>query len=270
MPRKKKLESPLLSEQVDKLNGAFSVGASDEEACAYAGITIEQLEAHQRAEPSYVTHKINLKRQMVLRARQTVAHSIGTSSSAAIEYLITEERLRKERQEREERAVKRPPWRPAKFKPEFGQMAIDYMLNYQVRERIVDRTAGGGTATKMETLGIPTIEGFAVSIGTTKQQLYEWCKEPNQRKSETEASWKNRCREHAIFRDAFTYAQQLQEGIVHEHAAAGHLDRTFVGLYMTNKLGYKSKQDVDLTSNGERIQVAPVIVSEIAPREKEG
>lgn len=65
--------------QTDKLlqvKQAFAIGATDKEACFYAGISEKQLYYYQRVNPRFVSEKELLKEKPVLAARQTVVKAI--------------------------------------------------------------------------------------------------------------------------------------------------------------------------------------------------
>ena len=75
-----------------KLEEAFSIGASDKEACFYAGISHQTLYNYQEKHPEYVDRKEALKERPVLMARQTVMNNLATDVDVAKWYL---ERKRK-------------------------------------------------------------------------------------------------------------------------------------------------------------------------------
>ena len=84
-PRRKKLpRSPLLGTQpikmtdktLEMLEYAFSIGAPDEEACAYAGISAATLYNYQKIRPEYAERKEQLKNMPIFQARGNIVNSI--------------------------------------------------------------------------------------------------------------------------------------------------------------------------------------------------
>jgi hypothetical protein len=82
----------LTEDVLKKLEEAFSIGASDKEACFYAGISHQALYNYQEKHPEYVDRKEALKERPVLMARQTVMNNLATDVDVAKWYL---ERKRK-------------------------------------------------------------------------------------------------------------------------------------------------------------------------------
>ncbi|MDE2100929.1 MAG: hypothetical protein KGL39_27025 [Patescibacteria group bacterium] len=159
---------------------------------------------------------------------------------------------------------KRPPWRPTKYKPEFCQQIVDYFSEWDIVEKIVDSTGRGGTTTHYETVRVPSIYGFAARIGVNQDTLREWAngRYPDDHKNK---SLRGKLK-HPDFSVSFRHAQGLEDAIVHEYGMAGRLDRGLATLYFTNKLKYKDSRHIDMTSDGERLQTAPAVVSVIAAR----
>lgn len=67
-------------ETVNKLEQAFINGATDEEACFYAGISKQCLYNYQDKNPEYVDRKSLLKQSLSLRAKNVVAKSIESGN----------------------------------------------------------------------------------------------------------------------------------------------------------------------------------------------
>lgn len=61
---------------IDKLEQAFSIGCSDDEACIYAGISRATLYNYQKDNAEFLDRKELLKKKVVLMARQTIVKSI--------------------------------------------------------------------------------------------------------------------------------------------------------------------------------------------------
>lgn len=79
-------------EVLRKLEEAFAIGASDKEACFYAGITPSTLYLHQEKHPDFTERKNALKERPVLMARQSVVKAIESDLLTARWFL---ERKRK-------------------------------------------------------------------------------------------------------------------------------------------------------------------------------
>ncbi len=69
-------------EVIDKLEEAFSIGATDEEACALAGISLNPLYEYQRVNPKFLERKRELKELLILKARRTVVGSLNNPEMA--------------------------------------------------------------------------------------------------------------------------------------------------------------------------------------------
>lgn len=65
-----------------KLEEAFAYGASDTEACFYAGINPDTLYEYQKKHPEFTERKEALKEQPILKARQTVVLSLDDPKNA--------------------------------------------------------------------------------------------------------------------------------------------------------------------------------------------
>lgn len=57
---------------VNKLEEAFLMGCTDEEACLFAGISKQTLYTYQDKNPEYVDRKETLKSNPVMKARQVI------------------------------------------------------------------------------------------------------------------------------------------------------------------------------------------------------
>jgi hypothetical protein len=78
---------------VNKLEEAFALGCSDEEACFYAGISKQTLYNFQNKNDEFLDRKSLLKQRPVLKARQSVVNSLEKNPMLALKFL---ERVRKE------------------------------------------------------------------------------------------------------------------------------------------------------------------------------
>lgn len=70
-----------------KLEEAFAYGASDKEACFYAGINPDTLYEYQKKQPEYAERKEALKLRPILAARKKVVEAIEADVKNAQWYL---------------------------------------------------------------------------------------------------------------------------------------------------------------------------------------
>lgn len=70
-----------------KLNEAFALGCTDEEACLYADIGTSTLYDYQKANPKFSEQKELLKQRPVLLARQSVIRGFAEDSNLALKFL---------------------------------------------------------------------------------------------------------------------------------------------------------------------------------------
>lgn len=78
---------------LQKLEEAFALGTSDEEACLYADISLSALYEYQKKSSQFLERKHLLKLNPVLKARQTVVRALETNADLALKFL---ERRRRE------------------------------------------------------------------------------------------------------------------------------------------------------------------------------
>jgi len=70
-----------------KLEAAFSMGCTDNEACIYADIHPSTLYEYQNKTPGFAERKVLLKEKPILRARVTVIESLKKDVGSAWKYL---------------------------------------------------------------------------------------------------------------------------------------------------------------------------------------
>lgn len=75
------------AEVIDKLRTAFKVGASDAEACFYAGISPRTLYNYCSEHPDFAEEKELLKESPVLTARNTVVLALADNPELAFRFL---------------------------------------------------------------------------------------------------------------------------------------------------------------------------------------
>ena len=85
-PKKDKVRS-LSQDVIDNLEIAFNLGASDMEACFYAGIRYQQLREYLKEDPEFADRREVLKQRPVLEARQTVIKALKEDPKLALEFL---------------------------------------------------------------------------------------------------------------------------------------------------------------------------------------
>ena len=74
---------PIVDESVlQKLEQAFALDCTDEEACAYADIAESTLYNYQVAHPDFLERKRRLKQRPVLKARATVVRALDNAPHA--------------------------------------------------------------------------------------------------------------------------------------------------------------------------------------------
>lgn len=72
---------------VQKLEQAFAIDATIEEACSYAGIARQTYYDYIEKNPEFSDRIADLRNRPVLKARQTVVQKLGESYGSAMDYL---------------------------------------------------------------------------------------------------------------------------------------------------------------------------------------
>ena len=86
-------------EIINKLEQAFSLGATDLEACFYAGIGKTSLYRYQEEHPEFTERKAALKDKLVLKARQVVASAMESGDKQTAQWYL-------ERKKKDEFSIK--------------------------------------------------------------------------------------------------------------------------------------------------------------------
>lgn len=73
---------------IAKLEQAFSLGASDLEACFYAGIGKTSLYRYQEEHPEFTERKKALKEKLVLKARSVVADALENKDKQTAQWYL--------------------------------------------------------------------------------------------------------------------------------------------------------------------------------------
>lgn len=84
----------LTPEVVQKLEHAFSIGATDIEACFYAGISRGTLYNYQKENPDFLDRKEMLKERQVFKARMVIVQALQDGDKNMAKWYL--ERKRKE------------------------------------------------------------------------------------------------------------------------------------------------------------------------------
>lgn len=88
----------MTKEIIDKLEYAFSLGCSDNEACLHAGIAPKTLYNYQEKNPEFLQRKQLLKDSPIFLARQSVLKGLKNDPDLALKFL--------ERRKKDEFSVK--------------------------------------------------------------------------------------------------------------------------------------------------------------------
>lgn len=80
MTEKRGRPTVMTAETLAKLEEAFLVGATDLQACFYAGIGARTLYEYQEENPEYAQRKAALKENLQFRAKKLVAQSLAEGS----------------------------------------------------------------------------------------------------------------------------------------------------------------------------------------------
>lgn len=75
-------------EIINKLEEAFANGATDLQACFYAGISHQTLYNYQNANPEFIERKNGLKNHLQLIAKNVLAKSIRSGNEADAKWLL--------------------------------------------------------------------------------------------------------------------------------------------------------------------------------------
>lgn len=65
-----------------KIQQAFAIGCTDEEACAYAKISKSALYDYQSQHPDFLEEKERLKKEPILKAKHTIVKSLDDAKNA--------------------------------------------------------------------------------------------------------------------------------------------------------------------------------------------
>jgi hypothetical protein len=140
--------------------------------------------------------------------------------------------------------------RPTKYHKDFPRQLVAFFDVPLTRIVDVERAYKGEvfTVKMLEVSDLPTFEAFGASIDVAVSTMWEWAKKYKE------------------FSKAYKKAQQLQEHLLVGNSITGRYQGSFAMFYLKNKFAYVDRNEVDHTSDGERILASPIIVSDIVAR----
>lgn len=74
--------------ELQKLETAFSLDCTDEEACIFAGVAPSSLYNYQNAHPDFLERKRLLKQKLVLKARTVIANRLNTEDADTAKWYL--------------------------------------------------------------------------------------------------------------------------------------------------------------------------------------
>jgi len=78
----------MTKDTLKKLEHAFKIGATDEQACFYAGISHQTLYTYQKNTEGFLEQKTNWKNHLQFQAKNTLAMSIQEGSAENAKWLL--------------------------------------------------------------------------------------------------------------------------------------------------------------------------------------
>ena len=126
--------------------------------------------------------------------------------------------------------------RPTTYKPEYCQQIINFFSTPQLTEdKEITWTTKSGTV-KREIVKVanrlPTMEKFAIDIGTYPQTLLDWCK----RFSE--------------FNEAYSRAKAYYKEFLNQNALSGRYNERYATFLAINTTDMRQTQTVDISQSG--------------------
>jgi hypothetical protein len=122
--------------------------------------------------------------------------------------------------------------RPTTYLPEYCEKIIKYFSRPATETRKKTITTAKGTVIEQEievASSLPTLEGFAATIGTTAKTMREWAEQEDE------------------FCSAYTRAQELQKAILIENGTKGLYNPQFTIFVAKNCTDMRDKVEVDHT-----------------------
>ncbi|MDD5726110.1 MAG: hypothetical protein PHC53_01710 [Patescibacteria group bacterium] len=127
------------SSVLQKLEEAFALGSTDQEACVYADISPSALYEYQRKNTGFLERKQALKSSPVLKARMTVVRSLENDPKVAMWYL--EKKRRKEFGNQAQEDLDEP-------RPRLSEHTVNLIEKYNPEAALRCRMQYGYTQTK--------------------------------------------------------------------------------------------------------------------------
>jgi len=130
--------------------------------------------------------------------------------------------------------------RPTKYKPEYCEQILAF-FNIERTKIILEKfyyKNGDVKEKEVEVANeLPTLQGFAISIGVTRDTLHKWIKK------------------HKKFLYAYKEAKTLQEDFWLQNSIRGLYPGAFTIFAGKNMFGWRDKNETDITSGGEKLGV---------------
>ena len=127
--------------------------------------------------------------------------------------------------------------RPTLFKEEYANQLIEYFDIEPFERRPLLDKEGNEKGLEIVPAKFPTLARFAVSIGVTRDTLYEWATAKNE-----DGELK-----HPDFSYAYKKAKEYQEAILVEGAMANAFHANFSIFTAKNVLGWRDKMEQEIT-----------------------
>ena len=140
---------------------------------------------------------------------------------------------------------KHPGGRPTDYKREYCQTIIDYFDQPYSQKKIIKYTTKSGTIREEEVdapNNLPTLEGFAQSLGVVRDTIYEWAKV------------------HQEFSDSVMRAKEIQKQFLVQNGLKGLYDPRFGMFVAVNMTDMRSKESIEITAQ---------VVDSRSPEERE-
>lgn len=148
--------------------------------------------------------------------------------------------------------------RPSKFKPEYIQLILEYFDVEPYKKEIMETSEeyfqSGVLKKKSEKTRLipnklPTLFGFARTIGVAYKTVWSWAFEKEEEKLTDDLK---------AFRNAYNEAKEMQKEFIISIGLSGAANAPFAIFTAKNVTDMRDKVETDITSKGESIQ--PILV----------
>ncbi len=153
---------------------------------------------------------------------------------------------------------KRPVGRPTLFKEEYADQLIAYFDIEPFERRPLLDSQGNEKGSEIVPAKFPTLARFAISIGVTRDTLYEWA---TAKKEDGELK-------HPDFSYAYKKAKDYQEAILVEGAMANAFHANFSIFTAKNVLGWRDKMEQEITGADGAPLLSGINVTFVKPAEE--